>query len=504
MIDAAKRLSNRSKSPLANTQKLFCLVMIGQLLLTVLIGLFTGNVVIGLFASLIIAAVPIFFCLQQPDKALTRHLVAIGVQLQAALHIQMTMGMTEMHFAVFVMLAFLSFYRDWKVIVTGTLVIAVHHVLGFASQLMGGSIVVFEDAQPAFALLVIHAAFAVAECIVLVFMAHQAKKEHSIALDTNIAIEKITQQQGTLDLRDENIPQNPNLKDLASMLYAFKNLAIQTQEVGAQVVKVSDKVKMSSNSLTDTVVDQNGQVTSISDSINSITSSIKEVADLSHNANDIADAAKDSTNETTTAINSSQSNIADLKSTLETTSKAISDLSQKCENISTVMQSIKSVAEQTNLLALNAAIESARAGEHGRGFAVVADEVRNLAIKSKESAEEIEKITSLLTESANHSVENMDQCVEVVDRAVSSSEHATANMSSVLQSIEQVNHNVTNVATSAAQQASVSEKISKNAVHLHDSFDLEHRQVESLQDDVTQLNNLADQLNLQLQQFRLA
>ncbi|MDT0595517.1 methyl-accepting chemotaxis protein [Glaciecola petra] len=504
MIDVANLANDDRKSPLAKTQKLFCGVMIGQILLSILIGLFTGNIVVGLLASVTIAAVPIYFCLKQPDKALTRHLVAIAIQLLAALHIQMTMGMTEMHFGVFVMLAFLSFYRDWMVIVTGTLVIAVHHVLGFASQLMGGSIIVFEDAQPAFMILVIHASFAVAECLVLVFMAHQAKQEHAIALDTNIAIGKITKQEGTLDLRDENIPQNPNLKDLAAMLNAFKSLAIQTQEVGAQVANVSDKVKQSSNSLTDTVVDQNGQVNSISDSINSITSSIKEVADLSHNANDIADAAKESTNETTSAINSSQSNIADLKSTLETTSKAISDLSQKCENISTVMQSIKSVAEQTNLLALNAAIESARAGEHGRGFAVVADEVRNLAIKSKESAEEIEKITSLLTESANHSVENMDQCVEVVDRAVSSSENATSNMASVLQSIEQVNHNVTNVATSAAQQASVSETISENAIHLHDSFDLEHKQVESLQDEVTQLNNLADQLNLQLQQFRLA
>ena len=82
------------------------------------------------------------------------------------------------------------------------------------------------------------------------------------------------------------------------------------------------------------------------------------------------------------------------------------------------MQSIKSVAEQTNLLALNAAIESARAGEHGRGFAVVADEVRNLAIKSKESAEEIEQITVGLITSANASVAQMNDCVTMVDEAV--------------------------------------------------------------------------------------
>lgn len=503
MIDVAKHLSNDSKASFAKTQKIFCGVMSVQILLSIVIGLITGNVIMALFASVIIAAVPIFFCLQKPDKPLTRHLVAIGIQLLAALHIQLTMGMTEMHFGVFVMLAFLSFYRDWKVIVTGTLVIAVHHVAGFVSQMMGGAIIVFEDATPAFMILVIHAAFAVAECVVLVFMAHKANQEHVIAIDTGLAIEKITKHKGTLDLRDDNIPTNPNLEDFASMLHAFKNLVVQTQDVGKQVASVSEKVKMSTSSLNDAVGEQNVQVTSISDSINSIASSIKEVADLSHNANAIADAAKESTNETTIAINSSQTNIADLKTTLETTSDAISDLSNKCENISTVMQSIKSVAEQTNLLALNAAIESARAGEHGRGFAVVADEVRNLAIKSKESAEEIEKITSLLTESANHSVQNMNECVEVVDRAVSSSETATTNMTSVLSSIDQVNHNVTHVANSAAQQADVSEKISENAVHLHDSFRDENEQVESLQGDVMQLNKLADQLNLQLQQFRL-
>lgn len=496
--------SNQTIDTMTKTQRLFAMVIVFQVALSLGIGIFTGDFLIALFASLVIASIPIYFCLQHAKKIITRHIVAVGIQLLAALHIQLTMGMTEMHFGVFVMLAFLSFYRDWKVIITGTIVIAVHHVIGFVSQTMGGGIIVFESASPALTILLIHAAFAVTECIVLSFMAHTAQKEHAIAMDTDLAISRITQTKGVLDLRDENIPQDKNLHDFRHMLLTFRNLVVQTQDAGVKVADVASKVRTSSHTLNDTVGQQNAQVVNISDAINSITINIKEVADLSENVNVIADNAKESTQDTTSAINSSQQNIADLKSTLETTSATISDLSNKCENISSVMQSIKSVAEQTNLLALNAAIESARAGEHGRGFAVVADEVRNLAIKSKESAEEIEKITSALTESALHSVTNMDECVAVVDRAVASSETATANMSKVLNSIDQVNSNVTNVANSASQQATTSHTISENTELLNNSFHEERAQVGFLQKDVNKLTQLTKELNQQLQQFKLS
>jgi methyl-accepting chemotaxis protein len=125
-----------------------------------------------------------------------------------------------------------------------------------------------------------------------------------------------------------------------------------------------------------------------------------------------------------------------------------------------------------------------------------------LAIKSKNSAEEIELITSQLTDSANNSVDNMNECVSMVELAVESSESATQNMVEVFTSIEKVNDNVTNVAESATEQAKVSKSISLSTNQLYGLFSTEHAQVEALQQDVLELNQLADELKGQLTNFK--
>ncbi|MGH8048849.1 MAG: hypothetical protein ACREKL_16530, partial [Chthoniobacterales bacterium] len=81
----------------------------------------------ALFLGGIIAGFPIFLAWRQPGAVLTRHVIAIGQMLTSALLIHLTGGRIETHFHVFGSLAFLAFYRDWRVLLTATIVVAADH-----------------------------------------------------------------------------------------------------------------------------------------------------------------------------------------------------------------------------------------------------------------------------------------------------------------------------------------------------------------------------------------
>ncbi|HKR01103.1 MAG TPA: histidine kinase dimerization/phospho-acceptor domain-containing protein, partial [Pyrinomonadaceae bacterium] len=83
----------------------------------------------ALFLGGVISFLPIMLALTQPGRALTRHSVAVGQMLMGALLIHLTGGRIETHFHVFGSLAFLSFYRDWRVLVPATFVVAADHFL---------------------------------------------------------------------------------------------------------------------------------------------------------------------------------------------------------------------------------------------------------------------------------------------------------------------------------------------------------------------------------------
>ena len=88
----------------------------------------------AIFLGGAIASLPILFGCLLPGRALTRHTMAVGQMLMSALLIHLTGGRIETHFHVFGSLAFLAFYRDWRVILTATLVTAGDHFLrGFYS-----------------------------------------------------------------------------------------------------------------------------------------------------------------------------------------------------------------------------------------------------------------------------------------------------------------------------------------------------------------------------------
>src|SRR5689334_4748602 len=75
----------------------------------------------------LITIFPVALAVLRPGEAVTRHTIAVGQAAWSALFIHLTGGRIETHFHVFGSLAFLAFYRDWRVLLTGTVVIAGDH-----------------------------------------------------------------------------------------------------------------------------------------------------------------------------------------------------------------------------------------------------------------------------------------------------------------------------------------------------------------------------------------
>ncbi|HSO45960.1 MAG TPA: hypothetical protein VLQ47_10645, partial [Rhodoferax sp.] len=155
-----------------------------KLMLVVLWGLFAlalalsgmhdtwlWSLVIGLPTALVPTA--LIFLL--PGALLTRLVVAAALMVFTALHIHQAMGMEELHFGIFVLLAFLLSYRDWRPIVVAAAVAAVHHLSFNFLQTWGYGVVCFTE--PGLGVVLAHAAYVVVETGVLVYLAQILRKE---------------------------------------------------------------------------------------------------------------------------------------------------------------------------------------------------------------------------------------------------------------------------------------------------------------------------------------
>lgn len=87
------------------------------------------HLILAVPLSFLITLLPIALVLIQPGATATRHIIAVAQACMSALLIHLTGGRIETHFHVFGSLAFLAFYRDWKVLVTASAVVAADHFL---------------------------------------------------------------------------------------------------------------------------------------------------------------------------------------------------------------------------------------------------------------------------------------------------------------------------------------------------------------------------------------
>jgi hypothetical protein len=72
----------------------------------------------------VLCSLPVWLAWKHPGRLLTRMVIGSSQLLFSCLLIHLTGGRIETHFHVFGSLAFLAFYRDWRVLVPATVIVA--------------------------------------------------------------------------------------------------------------------------------------------------------------------------------------------------------------------------------------------------------------------------------------------------------------------------------------------------------------------------------------------
>ncbi|MEF1174795.1 methyl-accepting chemotaxis protein [Vibrio sinaloensis] len=248
---------------------------------------------------------------------------------------------------------------------------------------------------------------------------------------------------------------------------------------------------------------QRDQTIQVVTAINQMGATISEIASNAATAAETASQASDNTQVGQDVVNKAKDAISRLASDIESTGQVVEQLASTTQDIGSILDVIRDISEQTNLLALNAAIEAARAGEQGRGFAVVADEVRNLASRTADSTEEIQKMINQLQSDAKDAVTAMEAGKAVTGEGVSSSDEAVEVLISISERIHDISDRNTQVATATEEQSTVVHTINQNIEEINAINEVTTGTAEELAAASAELKDLSMRLDRMVGSFKL-
>ncbi|MFN3860444.1 MAG: hypothetical protein ACK4R2_03120 [Roseateles sp.] len=143
-------------------------------LIALALGSYFGGLGLAVGVSVVVVGAAVAAHLTAGGTALSAHAMAVASMAMVALQIQLARGMLEFHFGVFVTLAFLLTYRHWAPIVTGAVVIAVHHIV--FDRLQAGGVGVYCLSEPGLPRVLIHAGYVAGQTAFELLMAQQMRR----------------------------------------------------------------------------------------------------------------------------------------------------------------------------------------------------------------------------------------------------------------------------------------------------------------------------------------
>lgn len=271
--------------------------------------------------------------------------------------------------------------------------------------------------------------------VILIVMRTIARPAKKASGHLNQIVEKIQKQEG--DLTERIVVKTED--EVGQLVSGVNGFIEQLQSLMRKLKGDSARMLESADTITDQVNVSNENVNSVSAAMEELAASMEEVSasleQMTSGSNDIyqkvetmatragngADLVeqikvraqsvrKDAVDSKTAAAEM----IAEIRVMLE---QAVKE-SKSVKRINELTADILDISSQTNLLALNASIEAARAGDAGRGFAVVADEIRVLADNSKDTANNIQNISNMVTAAVEKLALNAENMLQYIDENV--------------------------------------------------------------------------------------
>ncbi len=268
---------------------------------------------------------------------------------------------------------------------------------------------------------------------------------------------------------------------------SIREVASATSQVNA----VAAQVVSASNASIDKADQQSSRTSSVAAAINQLGAAAQEIAQNAAQASQHSSEARGLAEDGQQVVGRTIEVMNQLSARISDSCGNISTLNEHTANIGQILDVISGISQQTNLLALNAAIEAARAGEAGRGFAVVADEVRNLAHRTQESAQQVQRLIEELQAGAQMAVSTMNQSREHSDHSVGIANQAGERLGSVTQRIGEIDGMNQSVATATEEQTAVVESINVDITEINT---LNQEGVQNLQSTLRACNDLEHQV----------